>query len=571
MLEHLYIKNVALIDEVSVVFNKGLNVLSGETGAGKSIIIDSINFVLGGKPGKDFIHKNEEKACVEALLSVKNKQIKAEFGSMGIEIEDDNSVLVSRIIYSTGKNISRINGKAVTIGMLRQLSALLIDIHGQHEHQSLLNPAKHIVLLDRFCTDKLNIYKNDLSAKYKEYKSILNKLNELGGTSSDREKKIEFYKYQIDEIEAASLKDNEENELNERRKVLINAERLKTLTNAALEFLYRSEEMSAVDRVSSALNNLYDIHKIDDSQKEVYEQLENVSAQLEDVVIEIRNYNDSIEDNPDELNDIENRLTLISRLKRKYGSDFNEIMNFYEDIKTKLDTLVNSEEEIKKLNIQKDNVKASVCELCQLITDERITAAQCIQIQIENILQDLGMKSAKFIIAVDKKDTFSINGWDKVEFLISPNLGEDLKPLAKIASGGEMSRVMLALKAVLADADNIETFIFDEIDTGISGRTAQQTGEKLALIARKRQILCITHLPQIAAMSDSHYLIEKTDDNIRTKTNIKELDYNETIGEIARMTGGAVITDSTLKAADEMKQLAIKIKKGFNLENKNEK
>lgn len=561
MLEHLYIKNVALIDEIEVDFKNGLNILSGETGAGKSIIIDSINFVLGERPGRDFIKKGQEKAIVEAIISINNETVKNEVNSYGINIGDDNSILISRILNINGKANCKINGKTVTITILKEISSFLIDIHGQHEHQSLLNPSKHIFLLDKFCSDELNIYKSKLLERYKIFKEISSTLNEISGNAGDREYKIDLYEYQLNEIEEADLKENEEEELYEKRKVLSNFEKLKSNANQALELLYRSEDMSAADRVSKALHNISEICSLDVSQQHIYDEIESVYVQLEDVVRQLRNYYDRIEDNPDELNYVEKRIDLIYELKRKYGSSIKEIMKFYEDTNSKLQFILNSEQEAQKLIEKKKKIEKEIFLLCDRITFERKKYSRKIQEQIINILNDLGMKNAKFEIDIKRKDSFSPNGRDRVEFLISPNPGEDLKPLAQIASGGEMSRVMLALKAVLAKADNIETFIFDEIDTGVSGRTAQQVAEKLAVIGINNQILCITHLPQIAAMGDSHYLIEKVSIDDKTNSYIKELNIQESICELARLIGGAEITDSTLKAAEEMKQMAFKLKK----------
>lgn len=560
MLEYLYIENVALIEKIEIVFNYGLNILSGETGAGKSIIIDSINFVLGERAGKDFIHRGAEKATVEVLITVNNNSVIDEIESMGIEVDEENSILISRTINLNGKTNNRINGKNVTIGMLKEISSILIDIHGQNEHQSLFNPNKHIDMLDRFCGEKINSLKLNLAEEYKKYREILNSIDSIDGDSEKRQSKIDLYEYQIKEIDDAHLKIGEEEELIEKRKMMNSTEKLKSLTNAALEFLYRSEEMAAVDRISSALNNLYDIYMIDSSQKKVYEDLESIYAQLEDVVTNIRHYNDNIEYEPHIIDEIENRLDLIYNLKRKYGSTLEEILKYYDTVSEKLKMILNSEHELIKLTDKKNKAEENIKKICSEISIERIKYGEKIQKHIERILNELGMKNALFSINITKKENFSSNGWDKVEFLISPNKGENLKPLAEIASGGEMSRVMLALKTVLAAVDNIETFIFDEIDTGISGRTAQQVAEKLAVIGKSHQILCITHLPQIAAMGDKHYLIEKSTVENSTTTSVIELNYEDTICELARLIGGAQITQSTMNAAKEMKELAEKLK-----------
>ena len=560
MIEHLYIENVALIEKINIEFNKGLNILSGETGAGKSIIIDSISFATGQRPGKDFVKKNASKAIVELIIFIENDFVVDEIKKFGIEIDEDNCVLISRSITSAGKTTSKINGKNVTVGMLKEVSAFLIDTHGQHEYQSLMNPVKHIGIVDNFCGDNFIKFKEKLSERYRDYKNILKSIKNIDGNEKEREMKTESYQFQIEEIDMANLRENEEEELLLRRKVLSNSEKLKEHSRRVLSLLYRDENGSVSDKVSSALDSLFEIARLDPEQKELCSELEGISAELEDVIERINIYADSIDSNEAELEEIEERLDFLYRLKRKYGKDIKAILNYSKELKKKLDAILNSEEELIKLTEKKKNAENEIRKICDLISVERKNAAEKIQTSVEKTLKELGMKNAKFKVDVSRKNEFTTNGRDKIEFLISPNLGEDLKPLAKIASGGEMSRVMLAMKVILADADTVETFIFDEIDTGVSGRTAQQVAQKLSDLGKKRQILCITHLPQIAAMGDSHFLIEKTSDSSSTTTNIYELDYKKIIHEIARLTGGVEITEATLKAAEEMKRLALELK-----------
>ncbi len=560
MIEHLYIENVALIEKINIEFNKGLNILSGETGAGKSIIIDSISFATGQRPGKDFVKKNASKALVELIIFIENDFVAEEIKKFGVEIDEDNCVLISRSVTSAGKTTSKINGKNVTVGMLKEVSSFLIDTHGQHEYQSLMNPVKHIGIVDNFCGDNFIKLKEKLSEKYRDYKNILKSIRNIDGNEKEREMKTESYQFQIEEIEMANLRENEEEELLLKRKILSNSEKLKEHSRRALSLLYRDENGSVSDKVSSALDSLFEIARLDPEQKELCSELEGISAELEDVVERINIYADSIDSNEAELEEIEERLDFLYRIKRKYGKDIKAILNYCQELKKKLDFILNSEEELTKLNERKKTAENEIRKICDLISEERKNAAEKIQINVEKTLKELGMKNAKFKVDVSRKNEFTTNGRDKIEFLISPNLGEDLKPLAKIASGGEMSRVMLAMKVILADADTVETFIFDEIDTGVSGRTAQQVAQKLSDLGKKRQILCITHLPQIAAMGDSHFLIEKTSDSSSTTTNIYELDYKKIIHEIARLTGGVEITEATLKAAEEMKRLALELK-----------
>lgn len=559
MLQQLYIKNVALINEALIEFDKGLNILSGETGAGKSIVIGSLAFVLGARATKDFIKKGEDFATVEALLTLKSETTKNEIKEIGIDIEEDNSILIARTFNKTGRNICKVNGKPATLGMIKEICEKLIDIHGQYEHQSLLNPTKHILLLDRFCESDLLQPKDKLLNLIKHYKKVLKQISDLS-MGKDREDLIDFFNYQITEIENAKLSENEENLLLEERKILSQSEKLKSLYEESINLLYSSDDLSALDKIGVALNNLQIIISIDTEKQYIYDELEEVYAKLEEIIRDIKKYDDSIDYNDFRLNEIENRLDLIQKLKRKYGSNISEILNFKEETKIKLDNLINSEEKILKLYKEKENIEKQIKQTCVNISNIRKKQASYLEENIEKHLFDLGMQNAKFKIDIKQKDTFNQNGFDKVEFLIRTNLGEDVKPLSKIASGGEMSRVMLSLKAVLSFVDIIDTFIFDEIDSGISGRTAQMVAEKMSLLSKNNQIICITHLPQIAAMGDHHFLINKSSDDKNTITSIEKLKDNEIVNEIARMTGGATITDFTLASANEMLQQAKNIK-----------
>jgi len=559
MLEHLYIKNVAIIDEVEINFKSGLNILSGETGAGKSIIISCVNFVMGEKANKDFIRKGTNSAVVEMLVSINESSVIDEIVQRGVAVDEDNSILISRSVNSNLKTACRINGRVVTIAILKEIVSLLIDVHGQHQHQSLLNPAKHIILLDRFCGEKINEYKDMLFSSYKKYKEVKKNIFDITDNSKDIESKIDILKYQINEIKDADLKEGEEEKLFEQRNILNNGEKLKNYASAAVELLCSSEG-AAIDKISSAASNVFNISKLDKSQAETYEKLETILVDLEEIASNIRNYNDNIEYNNEAVNEIELRIDLIYKLKKKYGSTVEDIIKFYNDAENKLDIIVNSEKKINELNTIKKEIEKEIVDICNKITKLRKEQACNIQLKVENILNELGMKNAKFKIDISSKNVFDANGIDKVEFFISANKGQELKPLSKIASGGEISRVMLAIKVVLSNADSIETFIFDEIDTGVSGRTAQQVAQKLSFLAKNRQIICITHLPQIAAMADAHFLIEKKYLKEQTVSNVLELDCNGQINEIARLIGGAEITDFTIKAAQEMKEMADKLK-----------
>jgi len=452
MLESLRIKNVALIEESEISFEKGLNILSGETGAGKSMIIDSLNFALGERAGKDFLRKGEKSALVEALFTIEDKDFAEKLVESGIEPEEDGTVLIARTMSATGKAVSRVNGCIVTIGMLKELSEGLIDIHGQHEHQSLLNASRHIRLLDQFCGEVLEEKKQVFQNEYQKLKELEKDLAAILGDEQKRARTVDLLSFQTEEIENASLHMGEEEELLERRKILSNGEKILRLTKESLELLYDGtvEETAVSDKLAQALNYLRELAGIDESTAEIYERMESLSVQMDDCVRELKHYEEEINVDTDELDLVEERLQEIYGLKRKYGGSIEEILAFYNEAKKELDFLENSEETALRLEKEKEKVKNALNLLADEISTIRKEKARVVEKQIETQLKELEMKRAKFQISVEQKKEMTANGKDKVEFLISANAGEELKPLAKIASGGEMSRVMLALKTVLA-------------------------------------------------------------------------------------------------------------------------
>ncbi len=562
MLEHLHIKNVALITESEIDFQNGLNIISGETGAGKSMVIDSLNFALGERTSSNFLRKGEKMALVEAVFSVKDKSIFKRLEENGISIEEDGAILLTRTMNQSGKTICRINGNIVTVGMMKECAEGLLDIHGQHNHQSLLNTAKHIQILDRFCGKELEQAKQDFEVTYKTYKELQKNLEKLLGDEQQRARKIDLLQFQVEEIAQAKLRAAEEEELLETKKRLINAEKIKNLTENSLCLLYHGTEIqsSSIDQLSKALQDIADLTEYDEKVTSIYEALSSVYAQLDDAVRDLKHYSDTILEEPEELENIEERIQLIYHLKKKYGNSVKEILQFYQDATEELDFLSNSEEMVQQLNQKKKKIEQELFQKAENLSNIRKKKAQEIQKEIERQLWDLEMKYGRFMISIEDKKEMTHNGKDKVEFLISANAGEELKPLTKIASGGEMSRVMLALKTVLAKADNIEVFIFDEIDTGVSGRTAQKVAEKMAFIAKTHQIICITHLPQIAAMADHHLLIEKNSEEQKTITTVTALDKEKSVSEIARLIGGVKITETTWIAAKELKEQANALK-----------
>ena len=552
MLEHLHIRNVALIKESEISFGDGLNILTGETGAGKSMIIDSLQFALGGRAGKDFLRHGEKQAAVEALFSVQSQALTEKLAENGIVPEEDGTLLITRTLSEAGKSVCRINGSTVTVGMLKEIAEDMIDIYGQHEHQSLLNPVKHIRLLDRFCGagfgEAIEEYKNSRQ----RLKDLEKQLAILIGDESQREQRMDMLLFQKEEIEAAELQEGEEDALLEQKKRLSSMERLIRLTGESVTLLYDGDDRapSACDQLGDALAKLREAAEYDAALSPLADALADGYAAVEDCARELKREAEEQEADPEELERIEERLQLFYKLKRKYGGSIEAVLEFYEKAVQELEFLSNSSEKAAELSAKKAAEEKRLSALAETLTARRRATAEQVEEQIETALHDMEMKHARFHIQIEEKADWGADGKDKVEFLISANAGEPLKPLAKIASGGEMSRVMLALKTVLVDADEIGTFIFDEIDTGVSGRTARRVGEKMRFLGGKRQLLCITHLPQIAAMADNHFLIEKESDAGETVTRVTALDEEGAVREVARLMND--VTETTLAAAREL-------------------
>ncbi|WP_317856366.1 DNA repair protein RecN [Chakrabartyella piscis] len=551
MLEHLHIQNVALIAASQIAFGAGLNVLTGETGAGKSMLIDSLQFALGGRVQKDFLRRGEKMAVVEAMFSVENPELFSIMEEKGLALEDDGCLLITRTYSENGKSLCRINGNMVSVGMLKEIASDLVDFYGQHEHQSLLKVPKHISLLDRYCGETFIGLLQEYKTSYEARKEILKELNALWGDDVQMEQKLDILRYQKDEIESANLRMDEEEELLESKKKLSHMERLIRLVGESLELLYDGSEhnISVSDALGSVLHKLEECSGIDEDLAEYTNRINGIYADLEDVSRELKRYSQNLEDDPESLEEIENRLQVIYKLKRKYGGSVEAVFSFYEKITKELNYLTGSEQELERLQMELETTERKLEKLSTQLTALRKETAKNMEDQIMASLQDMEMKHARFAVSFQEKEDFGSLGKDKIEFLISTNAGEALKPLAKIASGGEMSRIMLALKGVLVDADEIGTFVFDEIDTGVSGRTAGKVGDKMSEIGKKRQILCITHLPQIAAKAEAHYLIEKEEKEDTTISKVTQLTEDATISEIARLMGGYTITDATMAAA----------------------
>lgn len=552
MLEHLHIRNVALIKESEISFGDGLNILTGETGAGKSMIIDSLQFALGGRAGKDFLRHGEKQAAVEALFSVQSQALTEKLAENGIVPEEDGTLLITRTLSEAGKSVCRINGSTVTVGMLKEIAEDMIDIYGQHEHQSLLNPVKHIRLLDRFCGAGFGEAMEEYKNSWQRLKDLEKQLAILIGDESQREQRMDMLLFQKEEIEAAELQEGEEDALLEQKKRLSSMERLIRLTGESVTLLYDGDDRapSACDQLGDALAKLREAAEYDAALSPLADALADGYAAVEDCARELKREAEEQEADPEELERIEERLQLFYKLKRKYGGSIEAVLEFYEKAVQELEFLSNSSEKAAELSAKKAAEEKRLSALAETLTARRRATAEQVEEQIETALHDMEMKHARFHIQIEEKADWGADGKDKVEFLISANAGEPLKPLAKIASGGEMSRVMLALKTVLVDADEIGTFIFDEIDTGVSGRTARRVGEKMRFLGGKRQLLCITHLPQIAAMADNHFLIEKESDAGETVTRVTALDEEGAVREVARLMND--VTETTLAAAREL-------------------
>mgnify|MGYP000848766073 FL=1 len=552
MLEHLHIRNVALIKESEISFGDGLNILTGETGAGKSMIIDSLQFALGGRAGKDFLRHGEKQAAVEALFSVQSQALTEKLAENGIVPEEDGTLLITRTLSEAGKSVCRINGSTVTVGMLKEIAEDMIDIYGQHEHQSLLNPVKHIRLLDRFCGAGFGEAMEEYKNSRQRLKDLEKQLAILIGDESQREQRMDMLLFQKEEIEAAELQEGEEDALLEQKKRLSSMERLIRLTGESVTLLYDGDDRapSACDQLGDALAKLREAAEYDAALSPLADALADGYAAVEDCARELKREAEKQEADPEELERIEERLQLFYKLKRKYGGSIEAGLEFYEKAVQELEFLSNSSEKAAELSAKKAAEEKRLSALAETLTARRRATAEQVEEQIETALHDMEMKHARFHIQIEEKADWGADGKDKVEFLISANAGEPLKPLAKIASGGEMSRVMLALKTVLVDADEIGTFIFDEIDTGVSGRTARRVGEKMRFLGGKRQLLCITHLPQIAAMADNHFLIEKESDAGETVTRVTALDEEGAVREVARLMND--VTETTLAAAREL-------------------
>lgn len=564
MLRELHIKNVAVIDEIRIEFENGFNVLTGETGAGKSILIDSINMALGGRCSRDIIRSGCDFALADLCFQVENARITDALSELGIDVDDD-LVTISRRLSSDGKSVFRINGGIVPSATVREAASLLIDIHGQSDNQSLLTPKNHLRFLDEYGALGEEIDKYLI--EYKSMKALCHEIDSLSLNEEEKARRFDMLRFQSEEIRLANLQPNEDEILTETRNRLYNMESIISGVSKAYGALYGSESGAAFDLLKSAERAISDICRFDSKLSESYDRLSSVVAEVEDIASEINSLLSGTEFSMAELDQIEERLDLISGLKRKYGSTIEEIIEFGKKSALEAEDIEKSDERLIELKKELSVQSAKVATLAEGLSQMRRTAALDLENKIADELSGLDMPKVRFSICLTEQRTdgevnYTESGKDSAEFLISTNPGEALKPMTKIASGGELSRIMLAIKSVLSASDDADTMIFDEIDTGVSGRAAQKIAEKICLLAKDKQIFSITHLAQIAGMADKHYLIEKNTDGERTCATVKLLDDNSRIDELSRIIGGVTVTDLTRKSAKEMLDLA-KRKKGM--------
>lgn len=557
MLQNLHVKNLALIDETEVDFKEGLNILSGETGAGKSIIIGSINLALGEKVQKEMLRENAESALVELVFSVENEGQKKALAELDVVPEDDYVILSRKI--ANGRGVAKINGESVPASKMREVAAILIDIHGQHEHQSLLQKKKHLEILDEFAKEALIEKKEVLKEAYTTYKGLLEELKSADVNEEERLREASFLEYEIKELSEANLKENEDEILEEEYKRFKNGKKIMEALHMAYQYTGNSSE-NASDLTTRALKELSGASAFDEKVRELEQQMLEIDNLLNDFNREIADYIDETDFDDETFYQMEKRLDEINHLKSKYGKTITAILETLEEKEARLAKLQDYDVYLAQLKKKVEASEEVLKEISMEVSEIRQKYAKTLVAEVTQALLDLNFLDVHFEMQFAQLSNYTANGFDEPEFLISTNPGEPVKPLGKVASGGELSRIMLAIKTILADNDAIETLIFDEIDSGISGRTAQMVSEKMNTLGRNHQIICITHLPQIAAMADAHYLIEKSIENSTTVSKIRLLNESESVDELSRMLGGVEITDKVRESAREMRELALQKK-----------
>lgn len=557
MLVSLHVKNLALIEEAEVEFGPGLNILSGETGAGKSIIIGSINLALGEKVSKEMLRENAEYALVELIFKVENPQQQKLLEEMDV-FPEDGEIIMSRKITAT-RSVGKINSETVSASCMKAVAALLIDIHGQHEHQSLLHKKKHLEILDEYAKEELKEKKETLKACYQEYQKILEEKKQAVTDDVQRERELSFLEYEINEIQEAHLVVGEDETLESSYRKMTNSRKIMEAANIAHNLT--GGDGSATEQIGRALRELTSVAEYDSELEQIAEQIGEIDSLLNDFNRELAAYISNGEFDEETFFETEKRLDEVNHLKDKFGGSIEAVLKAQEEKEQRYQQLKDYEHYLEELAKREEKAEYALQKSCKEVSDIRKRYAEKLTKLVQDALVDLNFLDVTFTMAFQNTPNYTANGTDDAEFLISTNPGEPVKPLGKVASGGELSRIMLAIKTVLAESDQIETLIFDEIDSGISGRTAQMVAEKMNVIGKNHQVICITHLPQIAAMADQHFLISKNVVNQSTVSNISRLKEKETIEELARMLGGVKVTDTVLESAKEMKELAKSVKK----------
>lgn len=565
MLLELNIRNIALIEKLRVEFGPGLNVLTGETGAGKSIVVDSVNLALGERADRELIRTGAEKASVQAVFEVgDNPRVLRLLDEFGLS-DEDGLLVISRELSASGRNICRISGSVVPLSQLKQITALLVDVHGQHQHQSLMIPARHLHFLDCYGDGEHMRKMDEVRRLYGEYAEIKKRLEQFTGDKMERERRIDMLRFQLEEIEAVRVKPGEDEKLEQQNRLLSNAEKIASSVETAYSLVYLGSGRSpsaqeALRRASSAMGA---IAPLDERFEGLQKRLEELYYSAQDVGYELQDVKDGLEYDPAQADRVADRLDALNRLKRKYGPELSDVIAFREDVREQLSLIEEGDEQLERLNRKYNQAREALASASAALSESRRALACGFVEKMLGQLGELGMERVRFQVRFqtppDMESAFSAHGVDNVEFMISPNPGEPVKPLAHVASGGELSRIMLALKAIAADHDDVHCMIFDEIDTGISGRMAQVVGEKMATIALDRQVICVTHLPQIAALGDQHFVVEKQTDGQRTDSSVRKLDDEGRIKELARMVGGADNGDSSLAHARNMLLSARKV------------
>lgn len=551
MLTNLHVKNLALIEEADVSFTRGLNILSGETGAGKSILIGSINTALGAKAARDMIRAGKDSALIELIFQLDNEQTIGKIKDAGFDMED-GQVIISRKIFEN-KSVSRINGEAVSVSQLKEITGLLIDIHGQHEHQSLLKKSHHIEILDEFAHKDVDELRRKIADEYVRYSRLKKEYASMNLDEEGRRRELSFLEFEINEIEQAQLRNDEEDELMVEFRKLSNGKHILNGLSDIYSLVGYESADGAGEKLEKAVKTMLAIAEYDPELTALKNQILDLEAQLGDFANMLRSYQENLSLDEETLSAVQNRLDLIHEMKRKYGRTIEDVLKHLSESVKRRDELLDYDEHKNILEAEVARTEAMLLRDCSELTEKRKKYALILEQEIIHALSDLHFMEVRFKISFQPLMQPTANGMDDVEFLISTNPGEEPKPLGRIASGGELSRIMLAIKTVLAELDEIDTLIFDEIDTGISGITASCVAAKLHEIGHVRQVICISHLPQIVAMADTHFLIEKHTDHEKTITEIMPLDEPESVREVARLLGGATITQTTLENARELK------------------